>query len=338
MFRWQPPDSSTRLEIFPDRSEVVLGERLGATVRLSGEPDPELREVEARLQYGFTSGEENGPEWLVAVARVPVDPGPTGLGERRVEFEVPAGAPPSCRRHVVWSCGLVGQRGRLAEGHVVQLTVRAPIERNAAAATSEPIRHPKGSGQMRLAIDLSERSVLAGEHVRGTLRVWLEGAAPTVVKKLEVSLVEAGRTPNGIRRQRAVVASKLALAPGSSHGFPFSLQVPHDADPTCYPVWRGALGGVKDGADGHRVGFQHLYRPERLGPLDQTGQHPVRRWFVRAWSPGIRHSQEEALELNVYNAPARAAAPTLPRPGWYADGSGWRWWDGAAWTEHTRSG
>jgi hypothetical protein len=317
----------------------VLGERLGATVRVSGEPDPELREVEARLQYGVTTGEEYDLKWLVAAARVAVDFGPTGLGERRVEIEVPAGAPPSCRRHLAWSCGLVGQRGRLAEGHVVPLMVRAPIERNAAVAASEPIRQPKGSGDMRFALDLSERSVMAGEHVRGTLRVWLlDGAAPTVVKKLEVSLVEGRQTPNGIHHQRTVVASKLALAPRGSHAFPFSLQVPPDADPTCYPAWPGALGGIEGGASGQSVTPQHAYRAERLVALDQTGQRPVRRWFVQAWSPGIRHSQQETLELNVYNAPARAAAPTLPRPGWYAHGSGSRWWDGRAWTEHTRTG
>ena len=52
-------------------------------------------------------------------------------------------------------------------------------------------------------------------------------------------------------------------------------------------------------------------------------------------------SESEGSGAGLPNGSAMSTTPPLPSPGWHPDpanASGERWWDGAGWTEHTRTG
>lgn len=163
--------------------------------------------------------------------------GPPSTEPRRVEVLLPLPVTqPSVERDVF--CIRHAVRVDIVDGasRIVQ-TARAPFRVLLARDGYPYVEHaaPEPAGpDIGLSVDVPNRAVRPGEHVRGSVTL----PADAVVKTLQVHLLRSAYTSNLGQHDHADrfddEVSTVRLEPGSGPRWAFTLPVPPDANPTCF--------------------------------------------------------------------------------------------------------
>lgn len=231
-----------------DLSSVDLGDSVTVIVRIDGDPDRKVHGAKVQLvrnaahRYTMTDLTDRKAhkhfdfeDAVITETRICSDRESTP-GEHVVSLGIPADGLPSADGQVSWSIRAVIERHL---GHDVSsqvpIQVLAGPERFASEATDEP----RYVGDRCVEIDVSTRTLRAGETITGT--VTLSPDRSITVTYIGVVFARTTSLEEGLKGHflapQMLQDQSLQLDPGDRRSVPFEVTLPTDAAPTV----RGSL-------------------------------------------------------------------------------------------------
>jgi hypothetical protein len=219
--------------------------------------------------YAGNTGDRDADEWVKVVEEpLPVVDGVFAGGSAR--FRVPSWAPASSPELVRWSCRVILERaGRDVDVHG-DFSVR--VRRTESAPPDGGVERIAGDAQTVLDIDLATTVCVAGEPIRGQVRVMPtanlpDGDVAVCWQRCRDSHPLTRRPSRGgsVDGPILTVAKPVPLRAGVGVALPFELPLPVDAAPTARAVHSSMRWFVQ--ARMFYAGF--------TGPLTERVVHPI---------------------------------------------------------------
>jgi hypothetical protein len=238
------------LEVRVRPTEVVPGEEVEVWARVV---DPDQTVTGGEFGLWFVNRDSDAEVHSAVVATEPF--ASLAADWHSTRLRLPLGSPASFPTLADWRAGAVLARKRRRDVRE-SVALRVRLTSNAAAGLGEPRvtgRHLVQAPEACVpTLELARRVVSPGETIEGTFRLVARSATTQAVKLYGIKVVlERGRafpTVSSQTHARQQLADDVELPVGVPHEYPFALQVPADALPTCDPTAAPTLR-VVDGKD-----------------------------------------------------------------------------------------
>ena len=241
--------NTTEVTIALESEQVVAGQPVRAKVTI-GEPDKKslggrvelvYRNTFQRDEYSNNSSSNIGTpqkhtttktETVEVVSRPLASGGQVTQGETVIELPVPADAPASSAKTVVWEVRAVVDRKRAMDAEAeAKLTVLSPA---GSLADWTQGATQSSSDRCRVDIDVPTREVRPGQQVSGSVTLHPTETASARAIRAQLHMVRYDQDKNTTEKTvgETVLASDVELQSGTPWQGSFALTVPTDAAPS----------------------------------------------------------------------------------------------------------